>query len=66
MSKSSGGKRSKCHSQRGMSMGVCPNCMKDMWQGQATVVTPVERPNPKLGESKFEAVLAHATCSEGE
>lgn len=54
-------RKAKRHSQRGMSMGVCPNCMRDMWQGQPTVVTPVRKP-----EGGFDAVLAHSTCPSPE
>jgi len=51
-------KKAKRHDQRGVSLGICPKCLKDMWKGEGTVVTPVRL------DGKLVAVLSHTYCKE--
>jgi hypothetical protein len=49
---------SKRHAQRGRSLGKCPDCGQDMWQGQKTINLPVKI------NGKWHGVLVHQACAD--
>lgn len=50
------GARDKHHSQRGISMGTCPDCNTTLWSTQQTIVSPVKV------AGKWHAVIVHERC----
>lgn len=46
------------HDQRGTKMGICPDCLRQMYSNQRTVVIPVRI------EGQWYSVLVHLECAD--
>lgn len=54
------GQRAKKHSQRGQSMGTCPDCLKPLLRDQKTLSLPV------MVAGRWRAVLVHLGCADAD